>query len=344
MLSRTAAYVRSIGPQSEIVLRVRHADNCRFDFLQPSHKLHAFFRYLVTHDPETKAKSAQKSLHMLSAAYMEDDEKDVPPADVLDIPKTEPQPLQDAAEALPPAPAAVVADAPTDPSQPSAEQLVVMDKLIAFVVKSGPEFEAVTRKRQAQNPNFAFLQPWNPLNAFYLKRLATARGDTPEVGAHAPVSEQAAAHTAAQGGNGHTAGASTGRKRRWDVAPAAETETAPVAPLPDTPNDEELARRQERLRRAREFSAQRAAAVQASVVSAHASLTSLHRAALLADGDADEEDGGDANVSLSAVQTWQVPRRVAQAAAGGLQQRSLAEAHADRLFAAMRASQMNGGN
>jgi hypothetical protein len=354
VISRTAAYVRSSGPQSEIVLRVRHADNSRFDFLHAEHPWHPFYRYLVANDPEATAKSAQQSLALLTSAYGDDDAEEEPAVVEASVP-----PLEE--EAPPPSdlPACIDVEeeavtlqaAATDPSQPpSAEVLTVMDKLIGFVVKDGPAFEAVTRKRQATNPNFAFLHPWSPLNVVYLRRLAAARGETlpgdeggVPAGAAAGVGAAVVDGIAAAG----TQEEAPRRRRRWDVAPLSSPGVADVGTPPaehstaaSRPAIEDEARKAERLRRAREFSAQRAAAVQASVVSAHVSLTSSHRAALLAG------DGGDDLDDLLlpphpdvAPPHWQPPKLTAPATAPA---RSLADAHADRLIAAVRATKTRG--
>ena len=361
VISRTAAYVRSSGPQSEIVLRVRHADNSRFDFLHAHHPWHPFYRYLVTHDPEATVKSAQQSLALLTSAYGDDDAEGEPAVVEASAPPVAEGPGCTAAppgEAAPPPaelPACVDADeavaphAPAaDPSQPSAEVLTVMDKLIGFVVKDGPAFEAVTRKRQATNPNFAFLHPWSPLNVVYLRRLAAARGETlpgddggvpagGTAGVAAAVVEAVAA-----------AGQAPRKRRRWDVAPvsspgATDADTPPAEHIiaASNPNTEEEARKAERLRRAREFSAQRAAAVQASVVSAHVSLTSSHRAALLAGDGGDDLDDPLLPPPHHDVAPphWHPPKLTAPAAAPA---RSLADAHADRLSAAVRATKTRG--
>lgn len=360
VISRTAAYVRSSGPQSEIVLRVRHADNARFGFLHVGHPWHPFYRHLVTHDPEAAVKSAQHSLAMLTAIYGEDDavdeelaalEHSAPPAaEVAGCTGSTP------GEAVPPLadglPTCVLADEPVppaadaDPSQPSAEVLTVMDKLIGFVVKDGPAFEAVTRKRQAHNPNFSFLHPWSPLNVVYLRRLAAARGDQLPGDDGGVPPEAAAGAAATVVGSIPAAAPAPRQRRRWDVAPVAGHSVGDAGPPSEEHNaaaahtltTEEEARKAERLKRAREFTAQRAATVQASVVSAHVSLTGAHRAALLAGDDGDDDLPPPPQHDV-APPRWQPPKLIASVPAPA---RSLADAHADRLTAAVRAAKARG--
>jgi hypothetical protein len=49
---RTAAFVRGGGPQAEFRLGVKMGSNSHFGFLSPSHRLHAFYRWVLKADPE----------------------------------------------------------------------------------------------------------------------------------------------------------------------------------------------------------------------------------------------------------------------------------------------------
>jgi hypothetical protein len=59
--------------------------------------------------------------------------------------------------------------------QPPADVRVVIEKLVAFVIKNGKEFEAKVREREASNPRFAFLQKEDMYHPFYKKLLKTER-------------------------------------------------------------------------------------------------------------------------------------------------------------------------
>ncbi len=377
MVARTAAFVRSSGPQSEIVLRVRQADAPAFSFLQPAHPLHAFFRYMVDVDPEARAAEAKRTLALLSAygeaegdteagdqegaeaakrARDTADAAAAAPAEAVpapaDAPAPEPVPAEETAAATPPvpppppAPAAMPAPA-LAPHEASAETVAVMDKLVAFVLKSGPEFEATLRRRQGASPAFAFLQPWSPLNALYVRKLAAARA--------AAEAEAAAAAAAA-------APPPKPRRPRWDIAaPSASTQAVPSAALPQpaaehvaasvedeiSPEDAAAAaaaaaeeeRRLERLRRVREFSAKRAADARTAAVSAHASRASAHRNVFSVDDDDDLLlPDCDAPPPAPLPPPPALLRR-AEPRAGGAGA-SLADAHAAALTAAARAARV----
>lgn len=52
------------------------------------------------------------------------------------------------------------------------EQRNIIDKLAAFVARSGPQAEEMTRRKQTNNPKFAFLYG-GPHLAYYQFRVAT---------------------------------------------------------------------------------------------------------------------------------------------------------------------------
>lgn len=51
-MTQTARFVRESGGHSELVLRVRQAQNPNFAFLRPDDRLHAYFRWLVQAAPQ----------------------------------------------------------------------------------------------------------------------------------------------------------------------------------------------------------------------------------------------------------------------------------------------------
>lgn len=52
------------------------------------------------------------------------------------------------------------------------EQRNIIDKLAAFIARNGPQAEEMTRRKQANNPKFAFLYG-GPYLAYYQFRVAT---------------------------------------------------------------------------------------------------------------------------------------------------------------------------
>jgi len=68
------------------------------------------------------------------------------------------------------APSAVIPPAPTDPDMKN-----IIDKLAAYIVKSGPQFEDVTKERQKGNPKFSFLHEGGEYYDYYKYRIFEAR-------------------------------------------------------------------------------------------------------------------------------------------------------------------------
>jgi calcium homeostasis endoplasmic reticulum protein len=54
------------------------------------------------------------------------------------------------------------------PLRPPDSQLTnIIDKLAKFVAKNGPEFAEMTRQKQKDNQQFAFLHPSNEFNNYF---------------------------------------------------------------------------------------------------------------------------------------------------------------------------------
>jgi hypothetical protein len=279
VLSRTAAFVRSCGrgskaQQQELILRVRFKDNPVFAFLEPEHRLHAFYVLVRDTDPQGKAASAREGLSRLLSAYDDDDDS---PAGAEGVPEAIPEPSEAAPPSAPEtASKAAVATPPPEAapsisatSEPPAENAAIIDKTVAFLLEHGAHFEDVIRQRQAQSPShlFDFLLPTSAWHTLFRSRLAAARAARP-----------------------HSPPAARSKAKRWDVRPAKtaaprEPDAEPVAAV----DAEEEARKAARRRKAREFGAVRAASVVGRASSAHKERLSSHRALLCAgEGDADE--------------------------------------------------------
>lgn len=52
VVTQTAAYVRAGGIQAELTLRVRQTGNPLFNFLDEAHPVHAYYRWVLAHDPQ----------------------------------------------------------------------------------------------------------------------------------------------------------------------------------------------------------------------------------------------------------------------------------------------------
>jgi hypothetical protein len=74
---------------------------------------------------------------------------------------------------------AQVEEAPEEPGVPGVDEVpggrppppaatrTIITKLVAFVHRNGAKFEAVVRRREASNPKFSFLLPWNEHHWYY---------------------------------------------------------------------------------------------------------------------------------------------------------------------------------
>jgi len=325
--------VRSSGRQAELVLRVRQGGNESFAFLEAGHRLHAFYCLLRDRDPEGAAAAARGALAGLAdyedeAAEGEAEEAAEAAARAA-VPQAAHAPEPPAPETSPPA-------APEPPafSGVPADVASVVEKTVAFVLANGETYEEVIRKKQGGAQLFAFLHPWSPHNAHYRRRLAAAAAERVAAEAAAAAAERVAAEARAR----------DERSQREAPAPApapeaeAEEEEEEDAEEEEEEEAEEAARRAERLQRARQFGAQRAAAAVTAASTAHAARLSSHRAALLAfsaeEGDVDvllpsEEAAPVAPPPLAAAASLFRPRRPSGAT-------SIADARAASLAAAAR--------
>ncbi|KAL3159120.1 hypothetical protein ABBQ32_011114 [Trebouxia sp. C0010 RCD-2024] len=53
----------------------------------------------------------------------------------------------------------------------------IVQKLVHFIKKAGPRFEATVRNKEKANPRFAFLLPWNQHHAYYRQQLVEVLGE-----------------------------------------------------------------------------------------------------------------------------------------------------------------------
>lgn len=64
----------------------------------------------------------------------------------------------------------------SSPSLPPADIHSIIQKFVAFVKRNGVKFEATVRQREAKNPKFGFMLPWNPHHAYYESQLEEVIG------------------------------------------------------------------------------------------------------------------------------------------------------------------------
>lgn len=58
---------------------------------------------------------------------------------------------------------------------PPPEIRTVIEKLVAYVIKTGPSFETTILEKERHNPRFSFLFPSDPYHAYYQQRLQEHR-------------------------------------------------------------------------------------------------------------------------------------------------------------------------
>ncbi|DBA94232.1 TPA: hypothetical protein ACH3X1_001855 [Trebouxia sp. C0004] len=73
-------------------------------------------------------------------------------------------------------PSKFISPAVRDPAAVPAEIQAIIWKLVLFIKKAGPKFEATVRNKEKANPRFAFLLPWNQYHQYYRQQLVDVLG------------------------------------------------------------------------------------------------------------------------------------------------------------------------
>ncbi|DBA89641.1 TPA: hypothetical protein ACH3X2_004535 [Trebouxia sp. C0005] len=73
-------------------------------------------------------------------------------------------------------PSKLISPAVRDPAAVPAEIQAIIRKLVLFIKKAGPKFEATVRNKEKANPRFAFLLPWNQYHQYYRQQLVDVLG------------------------------------------------------------------------------------------------------------------------------------------------------------------------
>ncbi|DBB12023.1 TPA: hypothetical protein ACH3X3_006138 [Trebouxia sp. C0006] len=73
-------------------------------------------------------------------------------------------------------PSTFIPPAVSDPAAVPAEIQAIIRKLVLFIKKAGPKFEATVRTKEKANPRFAFLLPWNQYHQYYRQQLVDVLG------------------------------------------------------------------------------------------------------------------------------------------------------------------------
>lgn len=163
----------SHGGQSEIVLRVKQADNPFFNFLMPENDLHPYFRFLVENPHLTEevkkeeknekveeSKPKNDAISLLGEVYGDvDDEEDVGGKDKE---KDKNAPIEDSLEAG------------ISPEEPPEEVKMAITKLVEFVSRNGKQFEEVVKEKDKEEGRFPFIIEGHKWFPFYSQKLNSA--------------------------------------------------------------------------------------------------------------------------------------------------------------------------
>lgn len=198
IIEKTAIFLQEKGPQMEIILKIKQANNSSFNFLNIDDPLNQYYRYLqsVIRSGKYKPNSVEitrKDIKSPKSSDESDDEgyylhpslfKSQPPKVIAKlplIPSSESNSYSKLAESLKESiPCDNNKDSPSSleskvsgetksilPAPPS-EISVMIDKLAERVAKNGDAFELSVKKRN--DSRFAFLVPGNVYHAHYINR------------------------------------------------------------------------------------------------------------------------------------------------------------------------------
>ena len=198
-IEKTAEFIVSQGPQMEILMRAKEANNLKFQFLNPDNPYHPIYKQVLEkkksrpknygqqQQPHNNVIEVEKSLQKLvqslptAAPNLESKQQTAAstPYSILVqkmrplvpavVPKVKPEPKESPA-APPPA--------KKEPENPNIVEVTpppialqpLIDKTASYVAKNGADMMPVVRKTQPEK--FAFLHPENKYNNYFLYKVA----------------------------------------------------------------------------------------------------------------------------------------------------------------------------
>ncbi|XP_034237779.1 splicing factor, suppressor of white-apricot homolog isoform X2 [Thrips palmi] len=205
IIEKTASFINTQGPQMEIILKMKQANNPQFSFLSFDCPLHAYYRHLLmaikTGRYRTRQEKKQQEQNDLenSDHYLHPSLATAPkPVELApSIPSISYKPSADCAYSMlvnkfkdrqakltddtsgssSPGDGTGQNDSPLDPSTiiaPPSEIQVIIDKMASYVIKNGRDFESVVRNKGDER--FAFLDPGHQYHRYYDHKVRVYQG------------------------------------------------------------------------------------------------------------------------------------------------------------------------
>lgn len=166
IIVRTALFLAQQGSQMEILMKVKQQSNRNFDFLSHTDPLHEYYKHVLGLIKSGAYVPQEQHLEETEPAIKEEPDTGdhyLHPSLVTKLTAvsnpSSPPPQQE----VKPKPAPPVETAPPDYVQK------IIEKMVKYVIKNGPLFEAAILKRG--DVRFSFLNPKNPYNVFYKEQL-----------------------------------------------------------------------------------------------------------------------------------------------------------------------------
>eukprot|EP01116_Phalansterium_solitarium_P017527 TRINITY_DN4339_c0_g2_i4.p1 TRINITY_DN4339_c0_g2~~TRINITY_DN4339_c0_g2_i4.p1 ORF type:complete len:311 (-),score=103.94 TRINITY_DN4339_c0_g2_i4:172-1104(-) len=205
---RTARFVADQGSQAEFMLKVKHSDNPKFDFLLDQSSLHPYYQFVKRRlkeileweeltEKENKLKESQQpppppipapaavKPQLTEAARLAKQNKIVIKLSQAMSNSSDSTTASAAVSNGTPAPAAAstAASATSDAVRAAVDAIrskmvvppdnirEVIDKLSEYVAKHGAELEQRIKDKEKNNPHFGFFAPGHPYHPYYLQRV-----------------------------------------------------------------------------------------------------------------------------------------------------------------------------
>nr|SVE73610.1 EOG090X07RL [Daphnia atkinsoni] len=168
IIEKTANFISSQGTQMEIIVKAKQANNPMFQFLHFDTALHPFYRHILA--------AVRNGSYIVPAEDpVENDEKEecksnghVNESDSESENYLHPSLQPKASE--PVVHRSTETEATEDPTQPSSDVRLLMDKTASYVARNGRHVESVVQSKG--DPRFVFLNPEHSLHGYYTQKLS----------------------------------------------------------------------------------------------------------------------------------------------------------------------------
>ena len=194
-IEKTAEFIVSQGPQMEILMRAKEANNLKFQFLNPDNPYHPIYKQVLDkkksrpknygQQPQMNTvieveQSLQKLVQSLPTAAPNMESKQQSSSTPYSILVQKMRPLVPAVPTEVKAPPAKTSTPPPpkEPEDPNIVDVIpppialqpLIDKTASYVAKNGADMMPVVRKTEPEK--FSFLHPENKYNNYFLYKVA----------------------------------------------------------------------------------------------------------------------------------------------------------------------------